>query len=546
MDRSGGEVGHSAKLATTSEATSIEDGKSEPLHAGHDITTPIKSVRNKNLSADEYRELLVSPKLPASVKAFFSARQNAIIDEEETSFAQTVSRLIDFGSQVLPGKSGTASPAITKDNDAPLKSRSSSSSVYSQGPDSTHFGDSVGGDGATKVDIAIKVSSSATQGESATQQKTATIGDTLTQGQTLYKDGTSTHNQSFVEGQTTTKDKDCTHDEAHTQGHSCIKDKPLIEAQKSTKAQTSCKGKTVIKDERSTSNDTPTKVQASAKGKASIKNETSVFNVTATKDQASAKGKASAKNELSTECEIPINEMKIPRKSVGSGSSGSSKQPTIVYKGKSFGSIPEIMDYELATGTNMSSNDVKITDEERRRRGLRHGAGMADKVRNSSTALHSRSSPLLTGEPASNINQEERVRLMTGSIQIYRDVSNPLSAPHPNHNREWGSKNLWCTKCQLPCAGCKAPCCALNQVMRGELDDRNPPHIREVDRNLKEWIRSCKLIGTDEPTMMDCTECKKKFCPACIGLCPVFPCHDRVCKGCKTNPWEPCDWHNVV
>ena len=61
-------------------------------------------------------------------------------------------------------------------------------------------------------------------------------------------------------------------------------------------------------------------------------------------------------------------------------------------------------------------------------------------------------------------------------------------------------------------------------------------------RSITKWVSD----GRDEDTFLSCTECNGRVCPACIGLCPVFPCHDAVCTKCNPEHlWEPCGWHLV-
>ena len=59
---------------------------------------------------------------------------------------------------------------------------------------------------------------------------------------------------------------------------------------------------------------------------------------------------------------------------------------------------------------------------------------------------------------------------------------------------------------------------------------------REIGANnlalhIDRWVGK---VGPDQPTFMECTQCHKKVCPDCCSVCPVFPCHDRLCK-VRTN-----------
>ena len=101
---------------------------------------------------------------------------------------------------------------------------------------------------------------------------------------------------------------------------------------------------------------------------------------------------------------------------------------------------------------------------------------------------------------------------------------------HPNHNREWDSANLRCTNCLGFCNVCRAPCCVHLEVMhtmRGF--NRLPEEKRETAKLLKKIDQWCPE-GIDVSTFLQCTECNRRVCPDCCGVCPIFPCHDRICK----------------
>lgn len=49
-------------------------------------------------------------------------------------------------------------------------------------------------------------------------------------------------------------------------------------------------------------------------------------------------------------------------------------------------------------------------------------------------------------------------------------------------------------------------------------------------------IKQFMPIGDDEPTFMQCQDCKTKdICPECCGRCASELCHSVVCKACISN-----------
>ena len=101
---------------------------------------------------------------------------------------------------------------------------------------------------------------------------------------------------------------------------------------------------------------------------------------------------------------------------------------------------------------------------------------------------------------------------------------------HPNHNREWESANLRCTTCLGFCRVCRAPCCVYSEVMHSMRDLNNlPEEKRETAKLLKKIDQWCPQ-GIDIPTSLQCTECYRMVCTNCCGICPIFPCHDLICK----------------
>ena len=141
--------------------------------------------------------------------------------------------------------------------------------------------------------------------------------------------------------------------------------------------------------------------------------------------------------------------------------------------------------------------------------------------------------------------QIQDLREITGTLPIYLKpvYRNPFT--HPDHLRRWHNKNLWCAYCEKrSCAVCDAPCCVFFGAWKVHTDASLPPIHREWAQNLSTEIKQWMPVGCDEETFMYCTTCHRYVCPSCCGICPRYPCYDRVCKGCKPEPWKPCDFHS--
>jgi len=121
--------------------------------------------------------------------------------------------------------------------------------------------------------------------------------------------------------------------------------------------------------------------------------------------------------------------------------------------------------------------------------------------------------------------------MRTGSQHCYAPPGFPLSSQdqHPRHGRDFYSKNLWCLKCEGFCALCENACCAYLTCVTTFKESSSLPHERVVASRLIKEIVGIVKAGIDQPTFLQCTDCKKMVCPRCIGVCPVYPCHDHVC-----------------
>lgn len=105
---------------------------------------------------------------------------------------------------------------------------------------------------------------------------------------------------------------------------------------------------------------------------------------------------------------------------------------------------------------------------------------------------------------------------------------------HPNHQRKWNSRNIWCANHLYPgtCSRCNATCCTMMSLMSIMQCNRvGVVPFRDTARRLHCQISRCFLYGRDEDTFMECTECHELVCPSCCSVCPIKECGDRVCNG---------------
>ncbi|KAL2042657.1 hypothetical protein N7G274_004416 [Stereocaulon virgatum] len=141
----------------------------------------------------------------------------------------------------------------------------------------------------------------------------------------------------------------------------------------------------------------------------------------------------------------------------------------------------------------------------------------------------------------------DKLRRLTGTVVQYFDgtTSSGFWRQHPEHNRVWKSKNLRCTVCPEAqnCALCKSPCCAYSGATQKVTDNISFPNEKSTAWRLVKAINMHVANGIDSPTFLKCTICNKDVCPNCCGVCPVFPCHDRNCRGCRADPWSVCEVH---
>lgn len=153
---------------------------------------------------------------------------------------------------------------------------------------------------------------------------------------------------------------------------------------------------------------------------------------------------------------------------------------------------------------------------------------------------------------------------MTRTPKIYRD-NHDLSYSnhkHPNHDRVWDSRNLFCIGCTKDtmkrCETCGGFCCVWSECtdMANKLEAGILPQERVRASQCLRKIAGLMSYGIDESTFMACHRCRKVLCPECTSICEicdVLSCPDccsrcpicRVpkCIRCKPNRKEVCSYH---
>lgn len=84
-------------------------------------------------------------------------------------------------------------------------------------------------------------------------------------------------------------------------------------------------------------------------------------------------------------------------------------------------------------------------------------------------------------------------------------------------------------------------------VVRLSILPQDRVEARENTHELKQAIERVDFVGVEEPTFLQCTDCKKMTCPNCCGICPIEGCRDTECRKCKKgDPWNPCSLHETA
>lgn len=154
---------------------------------------------------------------------------------------------------------------------------------------------------------------------------------------------------------------------------------------------------------------------------------------------------------------------------------------------------------------------------------------------------------------------------MTGTQRIYRDI-NDLSYSnhkHPNHDRLWDSKNLFCigcTKDTIKICECCGDYCCLWSLCKKRADTPKSGILPQERVKATQWLKRIACLmshGIDEPTFLACSRCGKLVCPECIAICELCDalvccpdccgkcpiCQVPKCVRCKPNGEEECSYH---
>ena len=153
---------------------------------------------------------------------------------------------------------------------------------------------------------------------------------------------------------------------------------------------------------------------------------------------------------------------------------------------------------------------------------------------------------------------------MTGTQRIRRNIDDLSYSnyKHPNHDRVWESKNLFCNDCTETntkrCEICGRSCCFWS-ICKEKADPTNAGNLPEERVIATQWLeRIARLMscGTDEPTFMACSLCGRLLCPKCTSICEIcdaLSCpdccgHCRICGvhkcvRCKPTREEACSYH---
>ncbi|KAL8732595.1 MAG: hypothetical protein Q9181_003877 [Wetmoreana brouardii] len=119
-----------------------------------------------------------------------------------------------------------------------------------------------------------------------------------------------------------------------------------------------------------------------------------------------------------------------------------------------------------------------------------------------------------------------KLRKLTGTEVVkYQPASNRME--HPNHNREFKSRNLWCVQHQGYCGSCKVACCVYEETVEAGKQARDH-YTKQLVSEVGKVILAASTFNEEPSTFLKCGECARFFCPKCIGICPVDMCHFQV------------------
>ncbi|KAL8955074.1 MAG: hypothetical protein Q9183_006804 [Haloplaca sp. 2 TL-2023] len=83
---------------------------------------------------------------------------------------------------------------------------------------------------------------------------------------------------------------------------------------------------------------------------------------------------------------------------------------------------------------------------------------------------------------------------------------------HPNHGREFDSRNLWCAQHQGRCALCDAVCCVYKEAMQA-YHEAPTEQCRVLAKQAGALIQRASDFEEEESTFLPCAECQQLVCP---------------------------------
>ncbi|TKX18573.1 hypothetical protein C1H76_9363 [Elsinoe australis] len=109
---------------------------------------------------------------------------------------------------------------------------------------------------------------------------------------------------------------------------------------------------------------------------------------------------------------------------------------------------------------------------------------------------------------------------------------------HPEHPFNWHAKKLYCISHQGQCPVCGSSCCKeeqLKQALKHDMCGMEDGGMAGVMKGMERlWKLSKGGNGIETfDTFLQCTQCHKKVCPACIGFVGNGIEKDLLCKLCR-------------
>ncbi|KAL8934293.1 MAG: hypothetical protein Q9216_005981 [Gyalolechia sp. 2 TL-2023] len=142
-------------------------------------------------------------------------------------------------------------------------------------------------------------------------------------------------------------------------------------------------------------------------------------------------------------------------------------------------------------------------------------------------SMHSARIGILSLSDRTRVSSE--LRSITKTEVVWHDDRNSIFPKHPNHHRNFKSRNLWCIQHRAKCALCKSACCVYVEAVEAFIY-ANSPYDKLIAKEAGELIKMCSLNQVEESTFLQCSECYRTMCPNCIGICPVEQCQLQTCK----------------